>query len=129
MAWRAFNYDRRVIIAVSRNQHPGPTAGKNGLAPERAFLIDWWRDERRFVLLHDLTSCLTIGDATAFKEAGGGYEAYLHEIKADLRRTVPRQLRRQRMAEEAIRSVAPCLATCPVDWCRSTSHTRPTSTC
>lgn len=30
-------------------------AGKKGLAAERAFVIDWWRDERRFVLLHDLT--------------------------------------------------------------------------
>ncbi|MGQ0775282.1 MAG: hypothetical protein ACT4NY_12810 [Pseudonocardiales bacterium] len=107
LAWRVFSYDRRVIIALSRNQHPGPMAGKKGLAAERAFVINWWRDERRFVLLHDLTSCLTIGDATSFKEIGNDYEAYLHEIKTDPSRTVSRQLRRQRMAEEAIRSGGP----------------------
>jgi hypothetical protein len=107
LAWRVFNYDRRVIIALSRNQHPGPMAGKKGLAAERAFVVDWWRDERRFVLLHDLTSCLTIGDATSFMEIGDDYEAYLHEIKSDPGRTVSRQHRRQRMAEEAIRSGGP----------------------
>jgi sulfur transfer complex TusBCD TusB component (DsrH family) len=107
LAWRAFSYDRRVIIALSRNQHPGPMVGKKGLAAERAFVIDWWRDERRFVLLHDLTSCLSIGDATSFKEIGNDYEAYLHEIKSDPNRTVSRQARRKRMAEEAIRSGGP----------------------
>lgn len=107
LAWRVFNYDRRVIIGLSRNQHPGPMAGKKGLAAERAFVIDWWHEERRFVLLHDLTSCLSIGDATSFKEVGNEFEAYLHEIKSDPNRTVSRQLRRQRMAEEAIRSGSP----------------------
>jgi hypothetical protein len=107
LAWRAFGYDRRVITALSRNQHPGPMAGKKGLATERAFLTDWWQRERHFVLLHDLTSCLRIGDATLFKDAGNEFEAYLHEIKSDPRRTKPAQLRRQRMAEEAIRSGGP----------------------
>lgn len=111
LAWRMFNYDRRVIIALSRNQHPGQMAGKEGLAAELAFLAEWWREERRFVLLHDLTTCLSIGDATSFKEVGTEYEAYLHEIKSDTsrkpdRRTV-KQLRRQLMAEEAIRSGGP----------------------
>ncbi|VVJ21483.1 Uncharacterised protein [Amycolatopsis camponoti] len=111
LAWRMFNYDRRVIIALSRNQPPGQMAGKEGLAAELAFLAEWWREERRFVLLHDLTTCLSIGDATSFKEVGSEYEAYLHEIKSDTsrkpdRRTV-KQLRRQRMAEEAIRSGGP----------------------
>ena len=59
----------------------------------------------RFVLLHDLTSCLTIGDATSFKEIGNDYEAYLYEIESDPNRTVSQQLRRQWMAEEEIRSV------------------------
>ncbi|WP_162834163.1 hypothetical protein [Amycolatopsis circi] len=107
LAWRVFSYDRRVIIALSRNQHPGPMTGKKGLATEREFATKWWRDEARFVLLHDLTSCLTIGDATSFKEIGNEYEAYLHEIKSDPKRTVSQQARRKRMAEEAIRSGGP----------------------
>jgi hypothetical protein len=107
LAWRVFSYDRRVIIALSRNQHPGPMVGKKGLAAERESVTKWWRDEGRFVLLHDLTSCLTIGDATSFNEIGNDYEAYLHEIKSDPNRTVSRQARRQRMAEEAIRSGGP----------------------
>ena len=46
----------------------------------------------KIVLLHDLTSCLSIGDATSFKEVGNEFEAYLHEIKSDPNRTVSRQL-------------------------------------
>ncbi|MEV6242650.1 hypothetical protein [Lentzea sp. NPDC051838] len=107
LAWRVFNFDRRIIIALSRNQHPGPMVGKKGLAAERAFVADWWRDDRRFVLLHDLTTCLSIGDATSFREVGNEYEAYLHEIKTDPHRKESQQLRRQRMAEEAIRSSGP----------------------
>jgi hypothetical protein len=41
------------------------------------------------------------------KEIGNEYEAYLHEIKSDPNRTVSRQARRQRMAEQAIRSGGP----------------------
>lgn len=107
LAWRVFNFDRRVIIALSRNQHPGPMVGKKGFAAECAFVADFWHDDRRFVLLHDLTTCLTIGDATSFKEVGNAYEAYLHEIKTDPNRRESQQLRRQRMAEEAIRSGGP----------------------
>ncbi|WP_037305561.1 hypothetical protein [Amycolatopsis orientalis] len=104
LAWRVFGYDRQVIIALSRNQRPGPMAGKSGLSAELGFVTDYWRDERRFVLLHDLTSCLSIGDATSFTEVGDEYEAYLHEIKSHPGRKVSRQRRRQQMAEEAIRS-------------------------
>ena len=107
LAWRLFNYDRRVIIALSRNQHPGPMFGKVGLTAERDFLTGWWREERRFVLLHDLTSCLRIGDATSFKQVGDEYEGYLHEIKSDPNATKARQVHRQLMAEEAIRSGGP----------------------
>ena len=84
-----------------------PDGPKAGLASECAFVNDWWRDEGRFVLLHDLTSCLTIGDATSFKMIGNEYEAYLHEIKSDPNRTVASKQRRRRMAEEAIRSGGP----------------------
>jgi len=82
LAWRIFNYDRRVIVALSRSDQTGQMAGKDGLLSERNFLTQTWEEERSFVLLHDLTTCLRIGDATQFRVVGDGYEAYLHEIKA-----------------------------------------------
>ncbi|MGH3401315.1 MAG: hypothetical protein ACRDRJ_02180 [Streptosporangiaceae bacterium] len=107
LAWRVFNYDRQVIVALSRNDPPGPMAGKKGLDAERKFLTQTWDDEHSFVLLHDLTTCLRIGDGTRFKVVGSGYEAYLHEIKADPSRKRSVQSRRKRLAEEAIRDGGP----------------------
>lgn len=103
MAWRVFNYDRRVIVAFSRNDAPGPMIGKAGLAAERGFVAQWSNDENSFVLLHDLTTCLRIGDATLFKSIGKEYEAYLYEIKTNPDRQKKSQLQRNRLAEEAIR--------------------------
>jgi hypothetical protein len=107
MAWRAFNYDRRVIVALSRNNPSGQMAGKEGLEAEREFLAQTWSDERSFVLMHDLTTCLRICDATRFKEVGPGFEAYLHEIKRDPERHRSAQSQRQRLAEKAIRDGGP----------------------
>lgn len=42
LAWRVFNYNRSVIVALSRNQHPGPMADKEGLAAERDFVSAQW---------------------------------------------------------------------------------------
>ncbi len=82
-------------------------AREKGLSAEREFLTRTWEEERSFVLLHDLTTCLRISDATRFKSVGNGFEAYLHEIKTnpDARRSA--QARRQRLAEEAIRDGGP----------------------
>ena len=107
LAWRVFNYDRRVIVALSRNDPPGPMVGKEGREAEQAFLTESWQEEHAFVLLHDLTTCLRIGDATLFKAVGDQYEAYLYEIKADPDRRRSAQLRRKRLAEEAIRDGGP----------------------
>lgn len=107
LAWRVYDYDRRVIVALSRNDPTGLMAGKAGLEAERQFVTDTWRDEGSFVLLHDLTTCLRIGDATEFKSVGRGYEAYLREIKTDPTRRKSIQARRQRLAEEAIRDGGP----------------------
>jgi hypothetical protein len=35
LAWRVFNYDRRVMVALSRNDSPGPMVGKDGRAAEQ----------------------------------------------------------------------------------------------
>jgi hypothetical protein len=107
LAWRVFNYERRVIVALSRNDPSGPMAGKHGLAAERAFLTQWWDSERSFVLLHDLTTCLRISDATLFRSVGREFEAYLHEIKTTPGKERKPQRDRQQLAEEAIRSAGP----------------------
>lgn len=107
LAWRVFNYDRRVIVALSRNDSAGLMVGKAGLERERQFVTEAWRDGGSFVLLHDLTTCLRIGDATEFKSVGKGWEAYLHEVKTDPTRRKSTQARRRRLAEAAIRDSGP----------------------
>ncbi len=81
--------------------------GKAGLEAERAFVVRVWQDEHSFALMHDLTTCLRIGDATVFKSTGEGYEAYLEEIKSDPNRRKAQQVHRKRLAEEAIRDGGP----------------------
>jgi hypothetical protein len=107
LAWRVFNYDRQVIVALSRNDPSGQMAGKEGLETERRFLTETWQEEHSFVLLHDLTTCLRICDGTRFKAVGRGFEAYLHEIKRNPDRHRSAQSARQRLAEEAIRDGGP----------------------
>lgn len=74
LAWRAFGYDRRVIVALSRNASPGPMHGKDGLIKEREVIEPAWRDNGEFVLHHDLTAALRVGDLSVFRlnEVGGG---------------------------------------------------------
>ncbi len=80
MAWRVFNFDRRAIVALSRNQHPGPMVGRAGLAAEREFVAEWSARDDCFVVLNDLASCLRIGDATLFRSVGQGYEPELRGL-------------------------------------------------
>lgn len=74
LAWKAFDYQRNFIVVLSRNESPGPMAGKAGLIAEREFLARTWGEEGHFAVLHDLTSCLRIGDASVlmpgFRAAG-----------------------------------------------------------
>lgn len=104
LAWRLFSYDRRVIVAFSRNDPPGPMVGKEGLVVERTFVTDTWRDQGSFVLLHDLTACLRIGDATLFKAIGNDYEAYLYEIKKNPAKKKALQVQQSELAQDAIRA-------------------------
>jgi len=107
MAWRLFSYNRRIIHALSRNDPSGPMAGKKGLLAERTFLAQRWHDDGDFALLHDLTSCLRIGDATLFKVDGSDFEAFLHEIKTNAKRRRAGQLRRIKLAEDSVRDGGP----------------------
>ena len=87
LAWRAFGYDRRMIVALSRSDPAGPMGDKAGVAGERAFIQQRWADGE-FALHHDSTNVLRIGDHTIFHRDGTGD---LHEHKTDPRRKRPRQ--------------------------------------
>lgn len=68
LAWRLFNFDRRYILALSRNQVPSPIVGKDGLNAELGAVMEFWKTDRAFALLHDLTNCIRIADLTVFSE-------------------------------------------------------------
>jgi hypothetical protein len=99
LAWQVFRYDRRIIIALSQNDPPGPFAGKDGLAAERARVTDLWARHRHFALMHDLTSVLRIVDITEVQANGFRMP---HEIKSNPEASISRQ---ERMAEAALAAV------------------------
>lgn len=79
LAWRCFNYDRRMIVALSRSDPAGPLhEAKEGLGFELGRIEQLWRDNGNFALLHDLTNCLRIGDLTEFTADNG---RLLYEVK------------------------------------------------
>jgi hypothetical protein len=96
LAWRVHRYDRRIIIALSRNSPPGPFVGKAGLAYERGAVRDFWEKHQHFALMHDLTSVLRIVDITEVRADGF---RMLREIKANPDASVGRQIR---LAQEAL---------------------------
>jgi len=103
LAWKAFDYQRNFILVLSRNESAGPLAGKDGLVAEREFLTTMWRDGGQFAVMHDLTSCLRIGDASVFTPDG----VRLEEVKTNVKRRTAAQERRRLAAAEALRSGAP----------------------
>jgi hypothetical protein len=78
-AWTCFGYDRRIILALSRNDSPGPMYGKEGLPYELGAIQELWKTKGHFALHHDLTNCLRIADLTEFTADG---QRLFHEIKA-----------------------------------------------
>jgi hypothetical protein len=107
LAWRFFNYDRSIIVGLSRSDPPGPMANKIGLKTELDFVEQHSGDENSFVLLHDLTSSLRIGDATLFKFDGDDYETFINEIKTNPKKKDSAQIRRINMAAAAVLSGGP----------------------
>ncbi|MFJ9729280.1 hypothetical protein ACIRP3_41715 [Streptomyces sp. NPDC101209] len=79
LAWRVHRYDRRVIIALSRNDLPGPFVGKAGLDAELGKITEIREQQGNFALLHDLTSVMRVLDATEIERTG---RRMLHEIKS-----------------------------------------------
>jgi hypothetical protein len=99
LAYRAFNHDRRYILALCRNASPGIMAGKAGLQTELATVERHWRDSGQFALMHDLTNCLRIGDITVWHDDG----PRTYEIKTNARYRDSVQERRIATAYEAVR--------------------------
>lgn len=103
LAWKAFEYDRRPIYALSRNEPSGPMVGKAGLDYELGKVEALWNDEQHFGLLHDLTNCLRISDVTEFD----GIRRVVHEVKKKPGRTVATQKSRAQAAIDAITDGGP----------------------
>jgi hypothetical protein len=99
LAWRVFQFDRKFILALSRNDAAGPMYGKAGLAAELDRVNRAWKEDGAFALLHDLTNCLRIGDLTIWE---GEAEPRTVEIKTNPNRMDRRQLERINAAYAAI---------------------------
>ncbi|MEV7886951.1 hypothetical protein ACWD3I_29480 [Streptomyces sp. NPDC002817] len=99
LAWRAFNHDRRYILALCRNAPSGIMAGKAGLETELETVKRHWHDGQ-FALMHDLTNCLRIGDITVWQDDG----PHTYEIKTNDRYRSRTQEQRIETAYEAVRT-------------------------
>ncbi|MDQ1250207.1 MAG: hypothetical protein QG597_4586 [Actinomycetota bacterium] len=103
LAWRCYRYDRPAIIALSRNDSPGPMYNKAGLPYELGRVEEIWKDDGHFALLHDLTNCLRIADLSEIVPGG---MTWLREIKAKPH-TDSRQMARAQAAIDATFSDGP----------------------
>ncbi|WP_432171209.1 hypothetical protein [Streptomyces sp. 1222.5] len=99
LAWRVFGFHRPFILALCRNQSPGPMYGKAGLAAELEHLERACKEEGAFALLHDLTNCLRIGDITVWD---GVHPPRTEEIKTNPKNGRSAQLRRINQARTAV---------------------------
>jgi hypothetical protein len=91
LAWKRLRFDRRFILAYSRNAEPGPLVARpDGVAAEIKEVGRLWREQRQLALMHDLTNCLRTGDLTVFGSTGPNVE----EVKASGRKPRPQQIRR-----------------------------------
>ncbi|WP_435057582.1 hypothetical protein [Streptomyces sp. bgisy060] len=103
-AWRAFGYHRQFILALSRNDPPGPMYGKAGLPAERDWVERAFKEDGHFVLMHDVTNCLRIGDVTVWDEIN---PPRTEEIKTNPKNRRGAQIRRINQARAAVRDGGP----------------------
>jgi hypothetical protein len=103
LAWRCYHFDRRAILALSRNDSPGPMYGKEGLPFELGRVDEIWKKDGHFTLFHDITNCLRIADLSEIELDG---RVWLREIKAQLR-TDSRQMARAQAAIDAVSNLGP----------------------
>lgn len=98
MAWRVSGFDRAFITAIAQNAASGPIVNKAGLDYELGAVVSIFESSGHFVLLHDLTNCARIADATQFAADG---KRTLREVKKS-GRTDPRQTQRAQQAVDAL---------------------------
>lgn len=103
LAWRLFGFDRRIIMALSRNDPAGPLTSKAGLEREIGEVQHTWQNDGVFALLHDLTNCLRIADVTKFTAE----MPMLVEVKTNPNRLGGRQVSRMKQAIAVINDGAP----------------------
>ncbi|MFI8400921.1 hypothetical protein ACIGG5_11860 [Streptomyces sp. NPDC085463] len=103
-AWKAFGFYRPFILALSRNDSPGPIHGKAGFTAERDRAERAFKEDGHFALLHDLTNCLRIGDITIWDEIN---PPRTEEIKTNPKNRRSAQIRRINQARAAILDGAP----------------------
>lgn len=101
LAWTVLGFRRDLVVALSRSLPPGPMdPSKSGTDHEVAFVNEQWQRHGRFALMHDLTNCLRIADVTVFCDDAQMLELY--ELKTAPRRKDPVQVRRIRVAGNAV---------------------------
>jgi hypothetical protein len=98
LAWRLFDFDRRFILALSRNAPPGPMVNTEGLDWELGAVQEAWANDGEFALLHDLTNSVRIGDMTVFTAAG----PRIAEVKKSATSGGSRQREQVRRAQGAV---------------------------
>ncbi|MEU4150474.1 hypothetical protein [Streptomyces sp. NPDC026659] len=103
LAWRVYGYDRRVLIALSRNDPPGPFVNKAGLGYELGRITDIKRKSGNFALFHDLTSVIRVLDVTEVDAAG---RRHLQEVKSGNTRSAQTKAAKQiKRAERLLAAV------------------------
>jgi hypothetical protein len=118
LAWKAFRFDRRVFLALSRNERPGPMVGKEGLANEIGAVVNIWEENKELALMHDLTNCLRIADITHFTKD----RPILKEVKATKERVPTKQLRRMQAAVDTINLGSPIRSRGGDTWLFRSAH-------
>lgn len=103
LAWRVSDFDRAFITAIAQNAPAGPIVNKAGLDYELGTVVSIFNSTGHFVLLHDLTNCARIADATEFAADG---KRWLREVKKS-GRSDPRQTERAQQAVDALTAGGP----------------------
>lgn len=79
IAWRSLGYSRFTIRVLSQAQSPGASFGKEGQNKEKQRAKNVVRNGH-FVLVHDATNCLRVGDLSSMKQVPSN-RPHLAEIK------------------------------------------------
>lgn len=112
LAWRTFGFNRSVIAVLGSNPSPGglvktsdsSNPAVKGLLNELQEITRIWDTTGHFVLFHDLTNCIRIGDATEVFSPG---EYRAHEFKTNSKNQSKIQKQRMSAAMSSLRGGGP----------------------